>query len=257
MPEYLDRAVDARIHAYHPDSVPPFDTITARKRWHDRRRAGSAVAVAALTAIGIGIGIVVLPGMLGGSQSDDARLTTGPTPASDSEAHRYRIGPTSPSSYTASVDAQTKACLALPGTSDLAEIASLPPSYQVTVTGTREVVAFRECVGDISAVVLSELPLPHKDGLLDVTGVLYATGGPAGSSQAGLPGQVVLEGDNGRFTTEANGAGKFSVRVPPGDYTATGTSPQYGEGQGQCRAEGPVSVTTTDLLGVVIACSRR
>jgi hypothetical protein len=243
MTDDLDEAVDARLVLHRPETLPPFDMITARRRRRDRRTAATAAAAVAAAALGVAL----LPGGFGFGGTDSARLTTGPA-----EVHRYRVGPSDEAHAVA-----TRACLELPGTSDLAEILSLPPSFEVTVTGTVEVAAFHECFGDLPSVDLREIPAARKDGLLSVTGILRATGGPPGVSQPGQPGQVVLEGDRGRFTAEANGAGKFSLRVPPGDYTATGTSPLFNDGRGVCRADGPVKVTTTDVLGVIVACSRK
>lgn len=77
MSEPLDRAVDARLAAYRPDTVPPFTAIEARKRGRDRRRialAASALSVAALAGAGI-----VIPALSNGGD----RLTPGAVAGAD------------------------------------------------------------------------------------------------------------------------------------------------------------------------------
>jgi hypothetical protein len=65
MSDDLDRAVDARIDAYRPDTLPPFEAIEGRKRSRDRRR--TTTGAAALSVITVA-GIVVVPSVLSGGQ---------------------------------------------------------------------------------------------------------------------------------------------------------------------------------------------
>jgi hypothetical protein len=90
-----------------------------------------------------------------------------------------------------------------------------------------------------------------------VTGVLRATGGPFGAPQPGVPGKVVFERGGTRTTATASGDGTFSVSLAPGVYEVTGTSPQYGSGEGICRTDAPVTVGESPVQGVVVACSRK
>ncbi len=51
MSDPVDRAVDARIDAYRPDTVPPYSAIEGRKRSRDRRRNMLTVAAPVLAAV--------------------------------------------------------------------------------------------------------------------------------------------------------------------------------------------------------------
>ncbi len=89
-----------------------------------------------------------------------------------------------------------------------------------------------------------------------VSGTLRLTGGPSGSSQPGVGGQVVFTSDDTHHT-QAAADGTFTMSLRPGTYTVTGTSPQFDDGQGTCRADTRVVVTGTAVAGLVVACSRR
>ena len=89
------------------------------------------------------------------------------------------------------------------------------------------------------------------------TGTLRLTGGFSNASQPGVPGQVVFERNGRRVTATAESDGSFSANLKSGTYTVTGTSPRYVDGHGLCRTDAPVVVTSTDVTGIVVACSRR
>ncbi|MCU1488573.1 MAG: hypothetical protein JWN67_5319 [Actinomycetia bacterium] len=89
-----------------------------------------------------------------------------------------------------------------------------------------------------------------------VSGVLRMTGGPSGASQPGAPGEVTFTSSALAATATAGPDGTFRLQLPPGTYTATGTSPQYGDSQGICRADQPVVVGAHGTAGLVVACSR-
>ena len=92
-----------------------------------------------------------------------------------------------------------------------------------------------------------------------VSGALRMTGGPAGASQPGVPGLVQFDevATGQQYSARASTDGSFTIAIPPGEYTAVGTSPQFNEGSPPCRADGNVVVTASGLSGVVIACSRK
>lgn len=88
-----------------------------------------------------------------------------------------------------------------------------------------------------------------------VTGVLRMPGGPVGAYQSGVSGVVVFRSSRGHeIKTTAGVDGKFSISVPPGSYTVTGTTSQYGDSRGSCHATGPVVVSASGLADVVVAC---
>lgn len=92
-----------------------------------------------------------------------------------------------------------------------------------------------------------------------VSGVLRMTGGPAGASQPGVPGLVRFDevATGQQYATTAASDGSFALTIPPGEYTATGTSAQFNEGSQPCRADDNVLVTGSGLSSVMIACSRK
>jgi hypothetical protein len=153
-------------------------------------------------------------------------------------------------------DQAVQRCLRLPGTSHLSPMMEMPPSYEVTVAGQAENRAFSACITAIGDVTIHAVSLDDTTSLVQVSGVMSAVGGPSGASVEGLPGEVVFQGAAGRFTAEADPAGKFGLALPAGEYTATGTSPRYGDGEAECRAANRISVSTTDLLDVQVACPR-
>ena len=94
---------------------------------------------------------------------------------------------------------------------------------------------------------------------VEVHGRLRMTGGPSGASQPGVSGTVsfVGRGTGDRYAGTADARGSFTVTVPPGRYTVTGTSPRFMGGQGSCGTAVPTVVPASGLTGVVVACSRK
>jgi hypothetical protein len=85
------------------------------------------------------------------------------------------------------------------------------------------------------------------------------TGGPAGAPQPGVPGSVWFDAvaTGRRYPTAAAADGSFTLTVPPGAYTVTGSSPQFAGGSQSCRADGTVQISASGLSGVVVACPHR
>ena len=90
-----------------------------------------------------------------------------------------------------------------------------------------------------------------------VSGTLRTTGGPPGVSQPGVAGQVVFTSGKVRGLAQAAADGTFTASLVPGTYTITGSSPQYGDAQGVCRADGPFVVSDDDIEGLLVACPRK
>lgn len=91
-----------------------------------------------------------------------------------------------------------------------------------------------------------------------VSGQLRLTGGASTASEHGTAGKVYfLAGDGTKTTVGAASDGAFSVRLKPGEYTATGTSFSYGDGNYLCRARNPVTVSAGSPIFVLVACDRR
>lgn len=98
MSDDLGRAVDARIDAYRPGAVPPFEAIEDVKRRRDRRRtAVGAGAFAALAAAGVAGVLASLTGS--GDRLTPEQVASGaPRPAPSASA-AGSTEPTTPSSY--------------------------------------------------------------------------------------------------------------------------------------------------------------
>ena len=92
-----------------------------------------------------------------------------------------------------------------------------------------------------------------------VSGKFGAVGGASRGRFRPLHGQVTLAGQGGRvFTANVGGSGNWTLRVPAGDYSATGRSPEYNSGMAVCRAPRLVSVTAGRTVhNVVIVCEMK
>lgn len=155
----LHAAVQAEIDAFRPGQPPPFEDLLARRRAADRRNR-AAVAVSACLAVAA-VAAAGATGVLGGGQDrlsplaepnpvTDAPVRKGPAPYRSAYSIRYD----STSDYETAAR-QVSACLALPGTSDISALYSLPPIVNVTVTGLREAEAFEACVRRIPGAILT------------------------------------------------------------------------------------------------------
>jgi hypothetical protein len=88
-----------------------------------------------------------------------------------------------------------------------------------------------------------------------VHGHLSAVGGPAPGSRRPLSGEVTATGRNVTRTVQIGTDGSFSLTLPPGSYTLTGHSPDYGSGTAVCRtAHGTVRVRSTKAVTADVLC---
>lgn len=184
MSDPLDRAVDAQIDAFRPDTVPPFAAIETRKRGRDRRRM--AVAARALSVVGV-IGVVFAgPLLTGGGDRLTGPPATGPTGTPTATVAngttRYGLSYGDPGAYDAGRDEPLiEACLALPGTSEVGVDQSLPPGYSVLLTGTERAAAFQRCAADLDNVTVRNLDATPSG--IRWTGVQVCRTEPAGPCQ--------------------------------------------------------------------------
>lgn len=156
MPDPLDRAVDARIDAYRPDTVPPFEAIETRKRARDRWRMAvgtGALSVAALAGAGL-----VVPALNGGGD----RLTPG-GPSEVTAVTRFAVqyATSNPvEGRSDGADAALVRCLQLPGaTGQAGAKLSDPIVWVVTVDGTpQQSTAVRDCLAALPDAKVETLP---------------------------------------------------------------------------------------------------
>lgn len=194
MSDPLDRAVDARIDAYRPDTVPPFEAIESRKRSRDRRRM--AAGAAALSVVSVAAAGVAVPSLSGGGD----RLTPG-GPLEDVSITRFAVQYADGSAVEGrsdGADAALARCLELPGARDTAGAKlSDPIVWVVTVEGTdAQTSAVRDCLTRLDDAKIETIPdvnVETEDVLFRVTyadGAQYdpATDDPALGRCAAMPG---------------------------------------------------------------------
>ena len=188
MSDPLDRAVDAQIDAFRPDTVPPFAAIETRKRARDRRRNSRAAVLSALSVVGV-VGVVFAGPSLTGGGGD---RVTGPqlagpaatptTTVDDKATTRYGLSYVDPGAYDADRDEPpVTACLALPGTSEVGVEKSSPPGYSVLLTGSERAAVFERCAAALDNVAVRDLDVTLPGSLW--TGVTVCRTQPAGPCQ--------------------------------------------------------------------------
>src|ERR1039458_9843285 len=97
-------------------------------------------------------------------------------------------------------------------------------------------------VGSLSVVLTLHSSTPHYDNA--VTGQLLISGGPAPGTPRPSDGEVTARNVSGKsFSTSVPSSGKFTLQLPAGTYSLTGSSPQFGSGQYKCSALRTVTVS--------------
>jgi hypothetical protein len=142
MTDAVDRAVDAQIDAYRPDTTPPFEAIEARKRRRDRRRLAAAGAVVpAVVAVAV---LAVVPQLDGGLSE---RLTPGAGVAAQGTTFAVRPLSVQADAYEQALDQ----CLRLPGVDGGPVADHRPAPYSLWAAGD-PVEPLRDCVGGVEGV---------------------------------------------------------------------------------------------------------
>ena len=91
-----------------------------------------------------------------------------------------------------------------------------------------------------------------------IKGVLSLDGGPAPGLHVPSEGVVTARTLDGRtYTAHANSRGQFTMRVPAGLYTLTGTSPRYNDNRGGCSAFEGVSVAPGRASSAAVICQMK
>lgn len=101
----------------------------------------------------------------------------------------------------------------------------------------------------------------RASGQATLSGHLYMVGGPvvrgATPSPRPLAGKVVASGPAGAYTATVGADGSYTLQLPPGTYSVTGTSPSFNGGTGICRADGTVTVVIGQQGTVDVYCQAR
>jgi len=91
-----------------------------------------------------------------------------------------------------------------------------------------------------------------------VTGYLEMVGGPAtlagGTPSFRVPGTITAVSPRDTQHGPAAKNGAFTLVLPAGTYTLTGTSPQYNSGQGRCIAVSKVVIRTGAITRANVTC---
>jgi hypothetical protein len=90
-----------------------------------------------------------------------------------------------------------------------------------------------------------------------VTGRLVMAGGPAPGVTVRVPGTITASSASRTHQASAAQDGSFTLVLPAGSYTLTGTSPQYNDGHGRCVATAPVDVREGAVTRADITCVMR
>lgn len=164
LPPELSAVLRAGRSGFEPSGRPPLHPLRRRAR---RRRVARGGALAGVGALACAALVSLLP-----SGGQDRVEVAGPSVATPT------VGIAHPVSFDISFqgpegrdgfDEAVKGCLRLPGTSQVLIFLSKPGQYSLTVTGDREVTAFRACVRAVPGAGMSSKrvqTLGGTDGLL-------------------------------------------------------------------------------------------
>ena len=89
---------------------------------------------------------------------------------------------------------------------------------------------------------------------VEVSGDFLRSGGPAPGTDVPLSGTVVFESSDTTLRVTVGSSGHFQVKVPPGRYQVTGTSPHMNGGKAQCRQDAPLDARLGGVNNVQVIC---
>jgi hypothetical protein len=88
---------------------------------------------------------------------------------------------------------------------------------------------------------------------VEVSGDFLMSGGPYPGRDVPLSGTVVFESSDAAVRVTLDSSGHFTVRVPPGRYQVTGTSPRF-QGRRPCRQFAPLEARLGGGNHVRVSC---
>jgi hypothetical protein len=108
-------------------------------------------------------------------------------------------------------------------------------------------------VGVPSVALTLNSSSPHYNEA--VSGQLLISGGPAPGTPRPSDGEVMARNASGQlFSISVPSTGKFTLQLPEGKYSLTGSSPQFGNGQYKCIALRPVTVFKGETSHANVYC---
>jgi hypothetical protein len=90
-----------------------------------------------------------------------------------------------------------------------------------------------------------------------ITGTLQAVGGPAGTPNRPLPGEVTARGTGRTYSVSVGVSGHFSLAVAAGTYTIVGRSSQYQSGAVECHGTDSVSTAPNSVTMADVNCDEK
>ena len=119
----------------------------------------------------------------------------------------------------------------------------------------------------IAGVLALSLPLGACEGAADRTevgsstlsGQLLAVGGPAQGTNRPLPGTVIAANTDTHehHSVSVGSDGRYSLHLPPGNYTIAGRSPSYGDDAYLCAAQQPIRIAAATTAHADVTCEER
>jgi hypothetical protein len=111
-------------------------------------------------------------------------------------------------------------------------------------------------VAAFSVVLTLQSSTPHYDSA--VTGQLLISGGPAPGTSRPSDGAVTARNANGQsFSISVSSTGKFTLQLPVGKYSLTGSSPHFGNGHYKCFALRTFTVSNGKPTHQDVFCSEK
>jgi hypothetical protein len=109
-------------------------------------------------------------------------------------------------------------------------------------------------VGALSLALTLESSTPHYDAV--IKGHLLISGGPAPGTPRPSDGEVTAKNASGKsFSVSVPSTGEFTLQLPVGRYSLTGSSPQFGNGQYKCFALRTVTVFKGKTIHEDVFCN--
>lgn len=108
-------------------------------------------------------------------------------------------------------------------------------------------------VGALSVAITIQSSNSHYDAA--VKGQLLISGGPPPGTPRPTNGEVTATNTSGEsFAVSVPSTGRFTLKLPAGKYSLTGSSPEFGNGKYRCSALKRVTVFKDQSIHEVVYC---
>ena len=111
-------------------------------------------------------------------------------------------------------------------------------------------------VGGLIVVLTLHSSAPHYEAA--IKGQLLISGGPTPGTPRPSAGEVTAKNASGdSFSISVPSTGRFTLQIPAGKYSLTGSSPRFGNGQYKCFALQSVTVFKGKLIHEDVFCAEK